>query len=442
MPLTLKKSPDDFVVEERLRVKPGRDVPHVVYRATKRMLTTVELQERVAAALKVQPRDVVFTAMKDKRAVTSQHFSLQAAQGPPRIAGDGWEARYVGRLERPLSPGDLEGNLFTITLHGLDERAADALLDRLEALERHGLPNYFDDQRFGSHTPGTPWFGKAVLLGDAWGALRCYLAEPAPGDTEETRQFKRYAREHWGDWPVLFERAPRSNHRSVLTYLKDHPEEHRKALNLITPRLLPLLLAAYQSHLWNRIASRIIERRITAMGAPLAKVIVAGEPLAAYAAIGATGGRPSFLSPSSEAKGPSALSLSRPRERAPGEGSTQSVRPEPVEGRTAPRGLATFLRETRSLSLALPSHRATYPGGDVADAAQAVLAAEGLTLEALKARILERAYLPKGERPLLVFPREASMQLHAQGTGGRYAVALSFFLPPGAYATLVMKGLG
>ena len=69
------------------------------------------------------------------------------------------------------------------------------------------------------------------------------------------------------DWDALFEAAPRpSNYRSVLTYLRDHPHptetDYRKALNLITRRLLSLYLAAYQSLLWNRVAARYLAARL------------------------------------------------------------------------------------------------------------------------------------------------------------------------------------
>ena len=108
-------------------------------------------------------------------------------------------------------------------------------------MERFGLPDYFGRQRFGSYAPGQGFVGKKILERDVEGALRAYLSQPFRGDPPSVRAFKSLAREHWGEWELLFEAAPRpSNPRSVLTFLKDHPTDFRKALNLVTPRLLSL----------------------------------------------------------------------------------------------------------------------------------------------------------------------------------------------------------
>ena len=114
-------------------------------------------------------------------------------------------------------------------------------------MERFGLPNYFDRQRFGSYAPGQGFRGKKILERDAEGALRAYLSQPFGGDPPEVRG-------HWGEWELLFEAAPPTC--AVCSFLKDHPTDFRKALNLVTPRLLSLWLSAYQSFLWNRAAGR------------------------------------------------------------------------------------------------------------------------------------------------------------------------------------------
>ncbi len=385
--LRSKEKAEDFVVEEVLRLQPGATGDYAVYRVTKRMLTTPELQERVAQKLNVPPRSVVFPALKDRRAVATQHFSIRG-RGPFELSGEGFTARFVGRAPRHLAPGDLAGNRFRIRLHAVEAPLAEAIARRLVELEREGLPNYFDEQRFGSYVPGQQHIGKAILQGDAEGALRAYLAQPAPGDPPEMRRFKALAQEHWGDWHGLFQRAPRSNQRSILNFLKDHPGDLRKAVDLITPRLLPLLLESYQGLLWNRTASRFLQRRLAISGVATAFVEVAGERLAVYRAL-------------------------------------------PV----------ALLAKLERISLPLPHHRATYPTPELEALAAEVLAQEGLTPHDLKPRMLERAYLPRGARPLLVMPRQVEAVTRVTPAEDRRFVELSFFLPPGSYATLVVKVL-
>ena len=116
--VSIKARPEDFIVEEALKPQPGTAGDYAIYRATKRRLTTPELQERVAIQLGLSPRALVFPALKDKRAVATQHFSLHG-RGPSEISGEGFTAQFVGRLSRHLGPGNLLGNRPIIALRAL-----------------------------------------------------------------------------------------------------------------------------------------------------------------------------------------------------------------------------------------------------------------------------------------------------------------------------------
>ena len=263
-----KYRPEDFYVEERVWLPFTPEGHFAIYRVRKRGVTTLSVQAQMARALNLPHSDVVFPALKDKEAVAIQHAAVQG-NGPPRMAGKGFEARFLGRSPRPLGPADIIANHFTIVVRDLSLEDAASIPVRLARLSRTGLPNYFDQQRFGSLMHGEDHIAKRIIRRDAEGALRAYLTQHFAGDPARVRKFKTVAAAHWGDWNRLFDAAPRpSNYRSVLTYLRDHPTGspaelttyYRKALNLITRRLLSLYLAAYQSLLWNRIASRYLRQ--------------------------------------------------------------------------------------------------------------------------------------------------------------------------------------
>ncbi len=387
-----KVRPEDFVVEERAR-------PHIVpvgdfavYRVRKRGVTTLSVQAQMAQALGVSQADVVFPALKDKEAVAVQHAAVRAA-GPERLDGKGFEARFLGRSSRPLSPGDIFANHFTLVLRDLSAEEAARIQEHAARAGRFGLPNYFDEQRFGSLAPGEDHIAKRILQRDAEGALRAYLTQPFVGDPAPVRKFKTFAAAHWGDWNALFEAAPRpSNFRSVLTYLRDHPTDDpeeravhdRKALNLITQRLLSIYLSAYQSLLWNRVAGHYLE---SVIGDVSRNVEIAGTRLPLYDEL-----------------------------------------PEQFD---------------RDFAISLPNHRASYADPNLAAIVAQVLAEEGLALDDLKARILKRAYLPKGKRALLLFPEETSCSPPENDDLflKRHKTVVSFTLPRGSYATLVLKAL-
>lgn len=398
--MRFKVLPEDFQVEEELRegAVSEKSGPFTVYRVRKRGVTTLEVQAQIARLLGVGQSNVVFPALKDRTAVVIQHAAVRG-DGPSRLSGKGFHALRVGRCSRPLTPTDICRNRFTVVLRDLGMGDDAHVRSQLELLERCGLPNYFDEQRFGSSAPGEVPIGRLILQRDVEGALRAYLTQPFAGDTREVRRFKRFASCHWGDWEVLFEAAPQpSNYRSVLTYLRDHPTAtlspaerdmyFRRALNLITPRLLSLYLGAYQALLWNRIAARM---------------------LVAYA------GR----SPSA-----SLMHIEVAGERLP-------VHRTPLEA------------DCCDLSIPLPSHSASYNTPLLQTIVSQVLAEEGLTIADMKARVLKRAYLSKSSRPFLVFPK--GVQLGPAEADdlfpGRQKVTLAFMLPRGSYATLLIKAL-
>jgi tRNA pseudouridine13 synthase len=386
-----KVCPEDFAVEERVRLRLTPAGDFAIYRVRKRGVTTLSVQAQMARALGVAQSDVVFPALKDKEAVAVQHAAVRAAQRPAaatglaRVTGSGFEAQFLGYSLRPLVPDDIFANRFTLVLRDLSAEEAARVQERSAQVTRFGLPNYFDEQRFGSLAPGEDHIAKRILQRDAEGALRAYLTQPFAGDPAPVREFKAFAAAHWKDWNALFEAAPRpSNFRSVLTYLRDHPTEYRKALNLITRRLLSIYLSAYQSLLWNRIAGRYLE---AACGEPLARVEIAGEPLPLY------------------------------RELSP--------------------------RFDRAVVIPLPNHRAACADPGLAAVAAQVLGEEGLTPGDLKARILKRAYLPRGRRALLLFPEEmdCSPPEPDERFPDQHKMAVAFALPRGSYATLVLKAL-
>jgi tRNA pseudouridine13 synthase len=392
--MRIKVVPDDFQVEELIDLALLEHGPWAVYRIRKVGLTTLEVQTRLASRFGLGRSQVAFPALKDQDAVAVQYATLPPRL-PERVEGNGLTAQRVGYRLRPLTPADLRGNLFALVLRDLGAAEARHMADRLSDMAYYGLPNYFDEQRFGSFSAHGEPIGKAILRRDAAGALHAYLTQPFAGDPRAVRTFKREAATLWpnwradSDWRAMFESAPKpSNYRSVLTYLIGHPTDYRKALNLIPQRLLSIYLSAYQSVLWNTIVARYLEQIYTAHHAPTAAIRIAGREL------------------------PLHLILDE-----------------------------STLAELSALRIALPEHRALYRHDPVAEIAQQVLQEEGLALDDLKARILQKAYLTKGERRVLLFPQDihvASPEVDER-YAGRYALSVRFALPPGSYATLVLK---
>lgn len=387
--MIFKLRPEDFVVEEILKVTPKPSGPYAIYRLTKRGISTLQAHVRVASALGVKPSAITFPGLKDKKAIASQFFSLEG-RGPEEIKGPGFSARLVGFFHRHLSPEDILANEFNLTIRLIPRSAVQAIEEAISRVQEDGLPNYFDRQRFSSLSPDGQFPGKKILQRDAEGALKLYLTSPFPLDPSSYRAFKEKARELWGCWEELLKEAPSpSNFRSVLTYLKDHPVGFRKALNLVTPRVLTLFLSSYQSWLWNKLAGRFIREKLEAGNLPYRELEIAGEKLPFYDCL-----------------------------------------PEELR------------EELRGLSLPFFHHRTNFGDPEISHFAQEILEEEGLELKDFKARILDRAYLSRGERKLLLFPGIPSYAIEDDELNpGALKLKLELRLPPGSYATLVVKAV-
>ncbi len=144
----LKVEPEDFVVRERLAAPPSGDGEHLLLEVEKTGIGTPELARMLADAHGIDHVDVGYAGMKDKRAVTSQWFSLRgvAELDDGVTAIDGVRVLRAARHRQKLRRGELAGNDFQIRLLGVDPDAAEVAA---EALAQQGAPNYFGEQRFG-----------------------------------------------------------------------------------------------------------------------------------------------------------------------------------------------------------------------------------------------------------------------------------------------------
>nr|WP_089730082.1 tRNA pseudouridine(13) synthase TruD [Halomonas muralis] len=153
-----RATPEDFVVEECLDFAPEGHGEHLWLWLEKRDLTTLELARRLARICDVTQRDVGFSGMKDRVAVTRQWLSvhLPGREAPEDLAerlADDRQGPPVALLEcrrhpRKLKRGVHRGNRFMLRVSGeaIEHPQFTARWQRLCEL---GVPNYFGPQRFG-----------------------------------------------------------------------------------------------------------------------------------------------------------------------------------------------------------------------------------------------------------------------------------------------------
>ena len=149
---TLRREPGDFVVEEDLGFEPEGVGAHHWLLVRKTGCTTPFAARALARRFGAPLREIGFSGLKDRHAVTTQWFSApaapRAAEPEPGPVAEDIEIVRAARGRRKLRRGVHAGNRFSVALRAVHgDRGGFA--DRVRRLASEGAPNYFGAQRFG-----------------------------------------------------------------------------------------------------------------------------------------------------------------------------------------------------------------------------------------------------------------------------------------------------
>jgi tRNA pseudouridine13 synthase len=160
----LKRTPEDFVVEELPAFAPHGAGGHLWLWVEKRGTDTAQVVQALARAAGVAPAEVGYAGLKDRQAVTRQAFTVpMPAAGLGELGLAGVRILAQERTERRLRTGQLRGNAFRVRIRA--PANPEAAQEVLAALASKGLPNYFGEQRFGRAGDNAAR-GRALLLGE------------------------------------------------------------------------------------------------------------------------------------------------------------------------------------------------------------------------------------------------------------------------------------
>ncbi len=149
---TFKKVPEDFIVNEILDWNFSGQGEHIFLYIEKTACNTAWLARQLARFYNVPPRDVGYSGLKDRHAVTRQYFSVRL---PGVKAGrydvpEHDEYRVISHVlhHKKLKRGNHQYNDFSIRLREVSGDS-DLIEERLAFIRDNGCPNVFDSQRFG-----------------------------------------------------------------------------------------------------------------------------------------------------------------------------------------------------------------------------------------------------------------------------------------------------
>lgn len=147
----LKSEAADFKVVENLGFEPSGEGEHLFLLIEKEGLSTHELIDALARDFKLRPRDIGYSGLKDKQAITRQWVSLHLP-GQMRLFEmpeiNGYSILDHGWHHRKLKPGTHRSNSFEVLIRDIDSFPEDSQR-QVSLIKSAGMANYFGQQRFG-----------------------------------------------------------------------------------------------------------------------------------------------------------------------------------------------------------------------------------------------------------------------------------------------------
>jgi len=371
-------------------------------------------------------KSFTFAGTKDKLAVTFQRIAVFRGN-PERLAGvcDTSQPQHflVGDPsyhDAGLFLGDARGNHFCVVLRNLEAAGVDVDA-AVRAWGARGFLNYYGKQRFGTNAVGTHAVGRALIARE-WAEAVDLLLQPREGEPAYLDALRReYAVSK--DAAALLARLPKrcTGERAVCEGLAKHMAP-LNALDLLPRNLRSIYMHAFQSRVWNEIASRRFEAYGANKVVPGDLVLVDGA--SSDASELARDCRVRLVVSDDDAR---ALSIADVVLPLPG---TAVVYPRAAAIDKSAYEAALQRAGVSSLELLRNTAQKAYA---LAGGYRRFIEVPGN----VRYRILQCA---AGDQTVLIEPGRPVAEARSEGEGAR-ALALSFTLKAGCYATMALREL-
>jgi len=276
----IKYKSSDFIVEEilwdgtvlslnkpiLLNLPNKGDYLYVV--VAKDNLSINELINTLTNKLRIERSKIGISGIKDKRAITVQLLSLKGVKDVEisKLRFSKIKILSSSYSFGPLRLGTHLGNFFHVLIRNisLSKDEIKNICDKvIFQLTNSFIPNYFGYQRFGIPRPVTHLIGKYLLLNDFEKAFDYLIGYPDPLEPEEFRIAREtYHKTH--DVRETLKVLPENLYyeKIALNHLLHHNNDYIGAFSKLPNLALRLFIESYSAYIFNKALSIILKENL------------------------------------------------------------------------------------------------------------------------------------------------------------------------------------
>jgi len=251
--MKLRQKPEDFIVEEVNNFTISDKGEYKLFLLEKKNKEAFELIDYLSRINKIPYDAFGIAGLKDRHAITRQYFTLKNIYELKTYREESYNIEFIGFVDKPIKIGDLIGNKFKLTVRDIAKGEIEGVLNKSREII---VPNYYDSQRFRSVTK-KEFVAKYLLRKDYENAVKLYLTSYSKSEPREVKEDKRTLLKYWGK-PLNLKTKRLMD---ILNTYKN-TKNWLKAYQRIPGNIRELLVAAYQSYLWNECIKKFISENI------------------------------------------------------------------------------------------------------------------------------------------------------------------------------------
>ena len=243
---------------------------HTIFWMEKFNWDTHQALHEIARKLHVSPSRFGIAGTKDKRAITKQRVSAWEISPEQLEKIKIRDIKLYGfePTDKKLQLGESGGNKFEIIIRDIDlpkDEIEKRLNETFLQLQK-GIPNLFGPQRFGEVRKITHLVGAEILKGKFESAVKIYLTEIFESEPEDSKEARKFLAENWNNlgFRAAAQKFPEclKYERGLCNYLAQNPADFIGAFKIFPKKLQKMFVNAVQAWVWNETALELWKRKI------------------------------------------------------------------------------------------------------------------------------------------------------------------------------------